>query len=199
LYNHIPVASLQKWNKIQGIELKEGSPVIIGFLRVKTQLSALANKASLPESQFITQTPKPVPSGTVNGSDIASSDNMTTSETKSTPTSYSTSGSTSTYHANGGYFRGDFNDGGNKATGTAGTFKSTSGWNDGKYYILVNNIPVGTIVKIIAPATQKSVYAKVLGQLPDMKESEGLLLRISNSAVSELAEADGRFGVQVRY
>ena len=81
----------------------------------------------------------------------------------------------------------------------AGTFKSTSGWQDGKYYALMNNVEVGTIIKVIAPATQKSVYAKVLGQLPEMKESEGLTVRISNAAASELGEPEGKFNVEVNY
>ncbi len=106
----------------------------------------------------------------------------------------------SSYHGgSGGFFIGEYNEGTRSTNGTAGTFKSTSGWQDGKYYALMNNVQVGTIIKVIAPATQKSVYAKVLGQLPDMKESEGLTVRISNAAANELGEPEGKFSVQVRY
>jgi hypothetical protein len=83
--------------------------------------------------------------------------------------------------------------------GQAGIFKSTSGWQDGKYYALINNVPVGAIVKITDQATGKSVYAKVLGQLPDMRESAGLTVRLSNAAAAELGEREGRFGVGVSY
>jgi rare lipoprotein A (peptidoglycan hydrolase) len=64
---------------------------------------------------------------------------------------------------------------------------------------LINNVPVGTIVKITNQGTGKSVYAKVLGQLPDMKESAGLTLRLSNAAAAELGVGDGRFSVGVSY
>jgi hypothetical protein len=102
-------------------------------------------------------------------------------------------------HFNGGRFKGDFSDGGKSVTGQAGIFKSTSGWQDGKYYALINNVPVGTIVKVTDQATGKSVYAKVLGQLPDMRESAGLTVRLSNAAAAELGEGGGKFGVGVSY
>jgi hypothetical protein len=102
-------------------------------------------------------------------------------------------------HFNGGRFKRDFTDGGRSVMGQAGIFKSTSGWQDGKYYALINNVPVGAIVKITDQATGKSVYAKVLGQLPDMRESAGLTVRLSNAAAAELGEREGRFGVGVSY
>jgi hypothetical protein len=102
-------------------------------------------------------------------------------------------------HFNGGKFKTDFAEGGKSVTGQAGIFKSSSGWQDGKYYALINNVSVGTIVKITDQATGKSVYAKVLGQLPDMKESAGLTVRLSNAAAAELGEGEGRFNVGVSY
>jgi hypothetical protein len=45
----------------------------------------------------------------------------------------------------------------------------------------------------------KSIYAKILGQLPEMKESAGLAVRVSNAAASELGQGDGHFNVEVRY
>jgi hypothetical protein len=102
-------------------------------------------------------------------------------------------------HFNGGVFRTDFNDGGHAINGNVGVFKSSSGWQDGKYYALMNNATVGAIVKITAPASGKSVYAKILGQLPDMKESVGLTIRISNAAAAELGQGEGRFNALVNY
>lgn len=105
----------------------------------------------------------------------------------------------STKTFNGGYFRTDFTEGGKTASGMAGTFKSSSGWQDGKYYALMNNVAVGTIVRVILPAANKAIFAKILGQLPDMKESVGLTIRISNAAASELGVQEGKFNVEVKY
>ncbi len=99
----------------------------------------------------------------------------------------------------GGYFKDQYDETGKAATGAAGVFRSTSGWQDGKYYALMNNIPVGTIIKVANPSNGKTVYAKVLGNLPDMKESAGLTLRLSDAAATELGLASNKFPVNVRY
>jgi LysM repeat protein len=67
-----------------------------------------------------------------------------------------------------------------------GIFKSSSGWQDGKYYVLMNDVVPGTIVKLTATTTAKTIHAKVLGAVPPGKESEGMLLRVSNAAASAL-------------
>ena len=215
-HNKVPVENLEKWNKIKKDGAKEGMQLIVGYLKVKTALSYLAERGTMnndvavatrnntvekaTERQTNTQEEKktmPVPEKPQAASKQTKANDLkanTVNESKPVFTSVSNTG-----HFNGSYFANDYNEGNNKIAGVAGTFKSTSGWNDGKYYVLVNNIPVGTIVKIIAPATQKSIYAKVLGQLPDMKESEGLTVRISNAAASELGEGEGNFNVQVKY
>ncbi len=64
---------------------------------------------------------------------------------------------------------------------------------------MMNNATVGAIVKITDPTSGRSVYAKILGQLPDMKESAGLTIRISNAAAAELGEGEGRFNAQVNF
>ncbi len=83
-------------------------------------------------------------------------------------------------------------------SGEAATFKSTSGWQDKKYYVLMSNVAPGTILKI-ASSENKVVYAKVLGSMPEMKENDGLLLRISNAAASYLGIIDPKFPVQISY
>ena len=86
----------------------------------------------------------------------------------------------------------------NTKSGDAATFKSTSGWQDKKYYVLMSNVPPGTVLKI-SSSKNKVVYAKVLGSMPEMKENNGLLLRISNAAASYLGIIDPKFPVQVSY
>ena len=71
-----------------------------------------------------------------------------------------------------------------------GVFKSNAGWKDGKYYLLVNDILPGTIVKVQSTLTDKIVYAKVLGALAAAKENEGLLMRLSNATLNALGLKD---------
>lgn len=169
------------------------------------------SKASTPAAGSKTTTPPvskpPVITATVATTPVTvkdSGDKQTATKTKEAAIAKETHAPASpagdpAIHFNGGYFKADFTDGGKLTSGPAGIFKSTSGWQDGKYYALMNNTPVGTIIKITVLSTGKSVYAKILGQLPDMKESAGMTVRISNAAASELGEGDGRFNVQVRY
>ncbi len=84
-------------------------------------------------------------------------------------------------------------------SGKAAAFKSTSGWKDGKYYVLMNKTQPGTVVKITNPSNNKFVYAKVLGEIPPIKENEGLMIRISNAAASELLFGEGQFEVEVSW
>jgi hypothetical protein len=85
----------------------------------------------------------------------------------------------------------------NTKTGNVGTFKSTSGWNDKKYYILINDINQGTIVRITL--NHKSICAKVVGPLPNIKEDLKYLARINSAAADALGIRDTGFGVVINY
>jgi len=117
-------------------------------------------------------------------------------ETPSRPEVINTGGAA---NFKGGFFKNQYSETGKITTGNAGIFKSTSGWNDGKYYALMNNVPIGTIIKVSFSSTNKSIFAKVLGQLPEMKESTGLAVRLSDAAASELGVAISKFYVDVKY
>lgn len=124
-------------------------------------------------------------------------DAKTSSKTTAIQTSSTDDATYSGYK--GGYFKSMYNGTGKSTTGNAGVFRSTSGWKDGKYYALMNNVPVGTVIKVTNSSTNKSVFAKVLGQLPDMKESVGLTIRLSDAAAAELGADMGKFYVDIAY
>jgi LysM repeat protein len=85
-------------------------------------------------------------------------------------------------------------------TVTAGIFKTTSGWNDGKYYALIDNVQPGTIIKISNPTNGKIVYAKVLGEMSGIRQNQGLTIRISNAAAAALSiTEEDKFIVQINY
>ena len=74
----------------------------------------------------------------------------------------------------------------NSVTATGSIFKSTSGWQDGKYYCFNNESTPGSILKIMNKESGKSIYAKVLDVIPDIKQNAGLQIIISNAAADEL-------------
>ena len=172
-HNKVPIEKIEKWSNITREQAKAGTKLIVGFLN---------SKNPPVESVATNDTPK------------------AQAQAKPTPAPLGTPPATTAYTAkDGGYFKNQYDENGKNRTGFSGIFKSTSGWNDGKYYALMNNVTVGTIVKVNYPSTNKSIYAKVLGELPDMKESAGLSLRISDAAAKELGAVNNKFNVEIRY
>ncbi len=104
------------------------------------------------------------------------------------------------YAQDEGYYAGYFNRKNiskNTMGGDAATFKSKSGWDDKKFYVLINDINQGTIVRITC--NNKCVCAQVKGPLPNIKEDIGLLMRINTAAADALGVQDGRFSATVNY
>ncbi len=215
-YNKVPIASLESWNHIKNDQLKAGMNVVVGYLKVKTSLSAFSGKAVSPVVAKV-ETPAPVKQEPVNTKPeppvktepaktepvkvepaVVKNDPpkqvVETTQVKTVPAPV-----VNLPNTKGGAFKRLYEESGKSIAGNAGVFKSTSGWNDGKYYALINDVPVGTIVKISYSTTNKSVYAKVLGQLPEMRESQGLSVRLSDAAAAELGAENGKFYVEVKY
>lgn len=82
--------------------------------------------------------------------------------------------------------------------GMAMTFKTQAGWNDGKFYILMNDAEPGTVVKIES-ADGKTIYAKVLMAMQEIRENNGISFRLSNAAAAALGISDTKFGVTVSW
>jgi len=76
-------------------------------------------------------------------------------------------------------------------------FKSTNGWQDKKYYILMNGAQPGTIVKVSTP-DGNSIYAKVLWAL-DTTSRHHLNFSINDAAASALAVNEQTFSLRVEY
>lgn len=68
----------------------------------------------------------------------------------------------------------------------AALFKTQSGFDDQKYYVITNLAQPGTFVYLYADQTGRGVYAKVIGELSSIRLNEGLDLRMSNAAAAAL-------------
>ena len=105
-----------------------------------------------------------------------------------------------------GYFKSNFFQQVKKApvskdqTVTSSIFKTQSGWQDAKYYLLINGVEPGTIVKITNPSNSKTVYAKVLYSMDKIRQNQGVHMRISDAAASSLAVSEtDKFILKVNY
>lgn len=83
--------------------------------------------------------------------------------------------------------------------GAAGWFKSNVKPGSGRYYALCNDLPRGTIVRVINPINQKSVLVKVLDVIPSQKENYNLIIKLSDAAMGDLDVAQSRFWCEIDY
>jgi LysM repeat protein len=221
-YNKVSVDQLKAWNKLKTDQTPVGTSLIVGFLRVKRDLSPLASLGvSNVQNQAVTKSAPPPAPVTTPPATTPPATKPAVKEIPSQPVSNPTANvppakketpppaaakteplavASSAEGAFGGLFL-EQSKGypANNITGQAASFKSTSGWKDGKYYVLMNKVAPGTIVKLTVPSSNKSVYAKVLGEIPAGKENEGLIVRVSNAALAQLAVPEGKFDVQLQY
>ncbi|MBW0162667.1 MAG: LysM peptidoglycan-binding domain-containing protein [Sediminibacterium sp. Gen4] len=202
-YNKVPVNQLKTWNKLGAAGVKNGQELVVGYIKtnsdqpspVSTQKEAVTEKSvesivtteAATKSQVSEQV-KTVPvkekeSVPVFHNDLDEKNNATLSDEGFFASLYD---------------RDDLTLVQQYRSGDAATFKTISGWTDRKYYVLINDIKPGTIVRITA-SNNKSICARVLSQLPVTKGDEGLLLRMNNAAASALGIKDEKFTVTLTF
>ncbi len=216
--NKLPIATIKQWNKLSSDAVNAGTHLIVGYLKVKKDLSALANgntevamedkkpverpgkdTKKEPDSQKMpqTQTPPVVQAPPVEqpkNEEPVKSQPPVEQPAKAEP-AYTTD-----KDFKGGTFKALYQSK-NEITeeGDAGVFKSTSGWEDGKYYCLHNSAQPQTIIKITSNATGKTIYAKVMDVMPDIKQNKGKIILISNAAAHQLGITENKFSCTISY
>ncbi len=187
LYGKVRADFLREWNDLNSDVIQQGQKLVIGHLKVDKKKSAEVVERTTTETDD---------SGYGITVEEKKKDNPKPVETKTEPAPVAVTNGAD----DEGFFVNQFPTKGKDIirTGECATFKTTSGWTDRKYYILINGITPGTIVRITA-ANNKSICAKVLGSIPEMKENNNLLLRMSNAAASVLGITETKFTVKVTY
>lgn len=200
-------ASIKSWNNL-GDAVSVGSKVIIGFLKVDKTLSSLAAKGMNVRSEptLVQQQPKPVirteepKKETVVVKDEPVKQEAPKEQIKKEQPKPEVS---AVSYAGNGFFKDEFNrqtNNGRRIEGNNGAgsiFKSTSGWSDGKYYVLMDQVEKGSIVMVRNPANGKAVYAKVLGGVEETSPGSGLSFRLSNSAAAQLGISADKFNAEL--
>lgn len=209
MYNKVGSDAVKRMTNMPSDAIKPGMRLVVGYLKVKKSQSAFAGQAVTPpvttaEPRLTSKpvAPVPAPAAPVN---TPAPTTQVPPASKSEPvkpinppasTPAQRSEQASALPSGTGFFTGLFIEQARAGqvvtvTGMGASFKSTSGWNDGKYYVLMNGVEPGTIVKITDAAAGATIYAKVLGDLPPIRENEGLQARLSNAAISKLGLPEG--------
>lgn len=226
LHNRVPVEKLRTWNDLRTDNINKGTKLIVGYLSMTTLVNAPVAKVETKEPA--TETQKPVNNAAGIAEEVVKEEAPVKKEVEKAPvevaveqTAPATGDSnrpvaTETKQeprqvagnslSGNGFFKPFFEEqvkttpAKNNATLTAGIFKTTSGWQDAKYYILIDKVATGSIVRVTNPNNNIVIYAKVLGEMNGIRQNQGLDSRISNAAASALGiDEEEKFVVQVNY
>lgn len=211
-HRNVSVESLRGWNGISGNNVEAGKNIVVGFLVTKEMPSVTLEMKSPPLQETVkTKDPEPrkaeppvVQEKKVTPPVEKKEPVVTPVVTRPAPVF--TKQDERQVASGAGYFRKSFelqvrqSPARKEETVTSGIFKTTSGWLDSKYYMLIDGVQPGTIIRITNPANNKFIYAKVLGEMSGIVQNAGLNIRISSAGASalEIAEAD-KFIVKMNY
>jgi LysM repeat protein len=200
----VTVDDLKQWNNLPDDNIHFGQKLIVkGESTLPANTTAVAQQQQVDSSQNVQQQTASTDSIQINSATESTAQSDAAKTTENTDANNNSSNNSIFTDASAamaaGYFEKDFTKLADikSMTGTAMTFNSTSGWNDKKYYILVNGISSGSIVKV-STANGKSIYAKVLWSL-DEKGTDGLSFRVSDAAAFALGITDPSFNLTVEY
>lgn len=223
-YGDASVAALKSWNDISGDAAKKNMKLIVGFVKsnqlpsvtikpkkqieekVEAKVKIEEKKAEVKAEEKKVDIKNEVKAETkVEEKMIEEKKEIKPEEVKkSTPPVVSETKNLKVEGA--GYFKADYEMQikqtpiTHEETLTTGILKTTSGWDDGKYYMLIDNVSPGTIVKIINPTNNKAIFAKVLGAMAGIRQNDGYGMRISNAGAAALEVSDQeKFIVKVNY
>ncbi len=213
--NKVLLSDLRSWNNLANDEVKEGTKLIIGLLQSKGMTAITISASTKPVIKQVAKAEeKPVLTEPILTKDEKKSEEKEAEaeekaekkEEKKKPEPVVIKELPKAVDSGEGYFKSHFerqikiNPVSKNETVTSGIFKTASGWQDGKYYLMIDRVPAGTIIKVINPTNSKAIYAKVLGEMSGIRQNEGLNIRISNAAaaVLQIIEQD-KFIMKVSY
>jgi len=199
--NGVTMQSIREWNNLKSDKLNAGAKLIVGYLVTESQEIVANNNTVVLEKKEepiakadpeIKKEEKPVEPEIKKAANPVAQQPIAKNDLNS--------------DGSQGYFKNSF-DQQTKGTPitknetvTSGIFKTASGWEDAKFYLLMDKVQAGTIVRITNPDNNKAVFAKVLGQMNGIRQNEGLDIRISNAAAAALDISESeKFIVKVNY
>ena len=177
------IPRIKEWNQLKSETLKDGDMLVVGYLGGNEALVNTPSVAALPS--MVASTPKaaaPVAVEAAPLKQVVAIPQVSAAE---------------------GYYAAQFSAALSaqqllEISGTGGLFKSITGWGDKRYYVLMNEVVPGSIVRITVDQV-KYICARVLGPIPDNKPNKGLLVRLSNAAAAALGVSEMMFTATVNY
>lgn len=228
-YNKVPLDNIRHWNNFSGDGVKKDGYLIVGYLKGSgsgaaaapvshpvpatpppaAETTTVVKKEQAPPPASVTPAPPvitPAPPVQTNTETVKketpappATTNTNAKKEQAPPPAANPPASSS---SSGASFESIYEQqtAGKKATtekGPGSWFKSNAG--AGKYYALHNTAARGTIIKVTNPLNGKSIYAKVLEAIPQMKQNAGLIIKLSDSAIEALGTNETKFYCELSY
>ncbi len=204
--NNVKLAKLREWNSLANDEIKEDKKLIVGFLTGGGFKSVTIASKPVPDEPVVTTVEKPETKPETQPEEKTVVQPVETKPVVKPVEKPVVKTETKPAPQGDGYFKTDFEKQirltpiTKSETVTSGIFKTVSGWQDAKYYLMIDKAAPGTIIKVTNPSNNKAVYAKVLGEMAGIRQNTGLNIRISNAAAAALEiKEDDKFILQVSY
>lgn len=84
-----------------------------------------------------------------------------------------------------------------KETGQAELIEGTGGHK--KYLVLHRTAPVGSVIRVKNEENDLTIFARVVGTLPDTGDNSKLIIKLSQAAFDQLKAVNARFPVEILY
>lgn len=182
------IEALIEWNALSSNNLKVGQSIKVGRVSESTDAkltaaevettTAVSSPASttMPERSS-RQTASPVPAST-SPATVTPGLAATTNEAMTAP------------NTSGGFSN-------NKEMGLAELIPNTSG--NKKYLVLHRTAPVGSVIRVKNEENDITIFARVVGVLPETGDNAKLLIKLSQAAFDQLKAVNQRFPVEILY
>jgi LysM domain len=219
--NKVAAQSLRDWNKLKNDNVPAGTDIIVGYL-VTGVNSVIAVSPPIKEELKKPSEDKPVAKADIATNKLTVKKDTTANKflvkkeepkkqevKKEEPPKTSTvipKQEVSKDMSGQGYFKSSFDQQvkampvSKTETVTSGIFKMVNMQQEAKYYLLADGVSPGTVIRIINPDNNKTIYAKVLGEMSSTRPEKDLNIRISDTAALALgiSETD-KFIVKINY
>lgn len=196
LYNKVTIVDIKKWNNLTSDGVSEGAQLIVGY-RAGRPVNE-NNPVGETKPQVVKEAAVRKQTAETKQQEVSIAAPIVPKENNVVKNS--TAPATPSKIAEGGFFKTIYVKSGKaEQSGQSGSFKSTSGWEDGKYYCLHNEAIAGAIIKITNTTNNKTIYAKVLDVMPDIKQNSNLVLLVSDAAATALGAGATNFACVINF
>src|SRR6202012_2129333 len=79
------------------------------------------------------------------------------------------------------------------------TWMDDPGLDSNKKLVLHRTAPIGTVIKITNPMTNRTTFAKVVGRFADSEQTKDVIIVMTKNVADALGALDKRFHVNISY